>query len=217
MDNTTRLDDLPVHNNSTASSVGQPMGHNVVIQQYDPNISNAVNGGPVSGGPGVSGGSSAPMDQRLLQELVSGVQRASSAGMTALPTRDMPLNSLSMQHDEQIKPNYIPQSHSKAAGDDSDDYIKRYETSDDVRTNNRRSQNRMDSLEAIYTEFQMPILLGVLYFIFQMPVLRMHMLNFIPALFNKDANLNLIGLVAMSSAYAIAYYAITKLGGHTSP
>ena len=147
------------------------------------------------------------MDQRLLQELVSGVQRASSAGMTALPTRDMPLSSLSMQHDEQIKPNYVPQSN----GGPADDYIKRYETSDDVRTNNRRSQNRMDSLEAIYTEFQMPILLGVLYFIFQMPVLRMHMLNFIPALFNKDANLNLVGLVAMSSAYAIAYYAITKL------
>lgn len=213
MDNTTRLDDLPVHNNSTASSVGQPTGHNVVIQQYDPNVSNAVNGGPGSGGSGANGGASAPMDQRLLQELVSGVQRASSAGMTALPTRDMPLNSLSMQHDEQIKPNYIPQSNGGNGGNGgpADDYIKRYESSDDVRTNNRRSQNRMDSLEAIYTEFQMPILLGVLYFIFQMPVLRMHMLNFIPALFNKDANLNLIGLVAMSSAYAIAYYAITKL------
>lgn len=208
MDNTTRLDDLPVHNNSTASSVGQPTGHNVVIQQYDPNVSNAVNSNAVNVGPGVSG---APMDQRLLQELVSGVQRASSAGMTALPTRDMPLSSLSMQHDEQIKPNYVPQSNGGNGGGPADDYIKRYETSDDVRTNNRRSQNRMDSLEAIYTEFQMPILLGVLYFIFQMPVLRMHMLNFIPALFNKDANLNLVGLVAMSSAYAIAYYAITKL------
>jgi hypothetical protein len=208
MDNTTRLDDLPVHNNATASSVGQPMGHNVVIQQYDPNVSNIANGGPGSAGAGAGAGGAAPMDQRLLQELVSGVQRASSAGMTALPSRDMPINSLAMQHDEQIKPNYIPQSHSKA-GDD--DYIKRYETSDDVRTNNRRSQNRMDSLEAIYTEFQMPILLGVLYFIFQMPVLRTHMLNFIPALFNKDANLNLVGLVAMSSAYAIAYYIIIKV------
>ena len=216
MDNTTRLDDLPVHANSTASSIGQPMGHNVVIQQYDPNVANIANeqGARVAGG---SGGGAAPMDQRLIQELVSGVQRASSAGMTALPTRDMPLNSLSIQHDDQIKPNYIPQSRSGNGGNNNgtsasdDDYIKRYESSDDVQNNNRRSQNRMDSLEVIYTEFQMPILLGVLYFIFQMPVLRTHMLNFIPALFNKDANLNLVGLVAMSSAYAIAYYIITKL------
>ena len=90
MDNTTRLDDLPVHSNSTASSVGQPMGHNVVIQQYDPNVSNIAN----VANPAAGAGGAAPMDQRLLQELVSGVQRASSAGMTALPTRDMPLNSL---------------------------------------------------------------------------------------------------------------------------
>jgi hypothetical protein len=212
MDNTTRLDDLPVHSNTTASSIGQPMGHNVVIQQYDPNVASiANNANGANGGSGVGG--AAPMDQRLLQELVSGVQRASSAGMTALPSRDIPRDSLAMQHDEQIKPNYIPQSNGGGNGGDAsnDDYIKRYETSDDVRTNNRRSQNRMDSIEAIYTEFQMPILLGVLYFIFQMPVLRTHMLNFIPALFNKDANLNLIGLVAMSSAYAVAYYVITKL------
>jgi hypothetical protein len=188
------------------------MGHNVVIQQYDPNVASiANNANGANGGSGVGG--AAPMDQRLLQELVSGVQRASSAGMTALPSRDIPRDSLAMQHDEQIKPNYIPQSNGGGNGGDAsnDDYIKRYETSDDVRTNNRRSQNRMDSIEAIYTEFQMPILLGVLYFIFQMPVLRTHMLNFIPALFNKDANLNLIGLVAMSSAYAVAYYVITKL------
>ena len=212
MDNTTRLDDLPVHSNTTASSIGQPMGHNVVIQQYDPNVANIANGANgANGGSGLGG--AAPMDQRLLQELVSGVQRASSAGMTALPSRDIPRDSLAMQHDEQIKPNYIPQSNGGGNGGDAsnDDYIKRYETSDDVRTNNRRSQNRMDSIEAIYTEFQMPILLGVLYFIFQMPVLRTHMLNFIPALFHKDANLNLIGLVAMSSAYAVAYYVITKL------
>ena len=42
---TTRLDELPVHNNSTAASMGMGMGmgmgnnnNNVVIQQYDPNM-----------------------------------------------------------------------------------------------------------------------------------------------------------------------------------
>jgi len=150
--------------------------------------------------------------------LVSGVQRASSAGMTALPARDIPRDSLSMQHDEQIKPNYIPQPqqhpHQSTSGDGGGlggDYIKRYETSDDVQRNNRREQNKMDTLEALYTEFQMPILLGVLYFIFQMPAIRAHMLQIIPSLFNRDGNLNLIGLVATSCAYAIAYYIITKL------
>ena len=204
---TTRLDDLPVHSNSAASSIGQQMGTNVVIQQYDPNM------GAAGGAMAAPAQSQAVMDQRTLQELVSGVQRASSAGMTALPARDIPRDSLSMQHDEQIKPNYIPQQ--STSGNDGGglggDYIKRYETSDDVQRNNRREQNKMDTLEALYTEFQMPILLGVLYFIFQMPAIRAHMLQIIPSLFNRDGNLNLIGLVATSCAYAIAYYVITKL------
>jgi len=207
---TTRLDDLPVHNNASASSIGQQMGTNVVIQQYDPNMG----GGVQAQAQAQSQQSQAVMDQRTLQELVSGVQRASSAGMTALPARDIPRDSLAMQHDEQIKPNYIPQQQQQHSNDDDGsggDYIKRYETSDDVQRNNRRAQNRMDTLETLYTEFQMPILLGVLYFIFQMPAIRAHMLQIIPSLFNRDGNLNLIGLVATSCAYAIAYYVITKL------
>jgi hypothetical protein len=187
--------------------MGQPTGNNVVIQQYDPNMS----AGPVA----ASGASNqqSVMDQRTLQELVSGVQRASSAGMTALPSRDIPRDSLSMQHDEQVKPNYIPQQQHRAQdeiGSDGD-YIKRYETSDDVHQNNRRSQHRLDTLEEIYTEFQMPILLGVMYFIFQMPSIRAHMLQMVPSLFNKDGNFNLIGLIVTSSSYAIAYYIISKL------
>ena len=205
---TTRLDDLPVHINASASSIGQQMGTNVVIQQYDPNMGAGV--------PAQSQQSPAAMDQRTLQELVSGVQRASSAGMTALPARDIPRDSLSMQHDEQIKPNYIPhqqqqQQHSNDDDGSGGDYIKRYETTDDVQRNNRREQNKMDTLEALYTEFQMPTLLGVMYFIFQMPAIRAHMLQIIPSLFNRDGNLNLIGLVATSCAYAVAYYVITKL------
>ena len=203
---TTRLDDLPVHNNASASSIGQQMGTNVVIQQYDPNMGGGV--------PAHAQQSQAVMDQRTLQELVSGVQRASSAGMTALPARDIPRDSLAMQHDEQIKPNYIPQQQQQPSNDDSGsggDYIKRYESSDDVQRNNRREQNKMDTLEALYTEFQMPILLGVLYFIFQMPAIRAHLLQIIPSLFNRDGTLNLIGLVATSCAYAVAYYVITKL------
>ena len=200
---TTRLDDLPVHNNASASSIGQQMGTNIVIQQYDPNMTGSGSVAPAQ--------AQAGMDQRTLQELVSGVQRASSAGMTALPSRDIPRDSLQMQHDEQIKPNYIPQPPPHPQHPTDGDYIKRYETSDDVQRNNRREQNKMDTLEAIYTEFQMPILLGVLYFIFQMPVIRTHVLQIIPSMFNRDGNLNLIGLIATSSAYAIMYYVITKL------
>lgn len=211
---TTRLDELPVHNNSSASSIGQPAGNNIVIQQYDPNMMNVT-------GPPQQQQQQQAMDQRTLQELVSGVQRASGAGMTGLPARDIPRDSLAMQHDEQVKPNYVPRHPDNIGGNsgsasEQGDYIKRYESTDDVQRNNRRNQNRADTLETLYTEFQMPILMGVLYFIFQMPALRVGIMQFLPSLFNKDGNMNLVGLVATSVGYAIAYYIITKIISATS-
>lgn len=213
---TTRLDELPVHNNSTAASMGMGMGmgmgnnnNNVVIQQYDPNMI------PGNGGNGngttdprqlaMSGAPPPGIDQRTLNELVSGVQRASGAGMTGLPSRDIPRESLAMQHDEQIKPNYIPREPAQ------DDYISRYESSDEVRENNRRSRNKTDTLEMLYAEFQMPILMGVVYFMFQMPALRTAILQFLPSMFNKDGNMNLQGLIMMSVGYSVVYYILTKV------
>ena len=206
---TTRLDELPVHNNSTAASMGMGMGmgntnNNVVIQQYDPNMIPG-NGSTDPRQLAMSGAPPPGIDQRTLNELVSGVQRASGAGMTGLPSRDIPRESLSMQHDEQIKPNYIPREPAQ------DDYISRYESSDEVRENNRRSRNKIDTLETLYTEFQMPILMGVVYFMFQMPALRTAILQFLPSMFNKDGNMNLQGLIMMSVAYSVVYYILTKV------
>ena len=214
---TTRLDELPVHSNSSASSLGQPVGNNIVIQQYDPNMMNMPSGPQQQQQQQQQAG----MDQRTLQELVSGVQRASGAGMTALPARDIPRDSLAMQHDDQVKPNYVPRHPDNVGGNsgsagEPEDYIKRYESTDDVQRNNRRTQNRADTLETLYNEFQMPILMGVLYFIFQMPALRTGIMQFLPSLFNKDGNMNLTGLVATSVGYATAYYIITKVISATS-
>jgi hypothetical protein len=212
---TTRLDELPVHNNSTAAlGGGGGVGNNIVMQQYDPNM--IPNGGGGGGGPdprqlAMNGAPSPGIDPRTLNELVSGVQRASGAGMTSLPSRDIPRDSLSMQHDDQIKPNYIPRDRGHGQGQGEDDYIARYESTDEVRENNRRSKNKSDTLETLYTEFQMPILIGVVYFMFQMPALRTAIMQFLPSMFNKDGNMNLQGLVSMSVLYAVAYYTLTKI------
>jgi hypothetical protein len=210
---TTRLDELPVHNNSTAA-LGGGGNNNVVMQQYDPNMIPGAGGG--GGGPdprqlAMNGAPPPGIDPRTLNELVSGVQRASGAGMTSLPSRDIPRDSLSMQHDDQIKPNYIPRDRGHGQSHGEDDYISRYESTDEVRENNRRSKNKSDTLETLYTEFQMPILIGVVYFMFQMPALRTAIMQFLPSMFNKDGNMNLQGLVSMSVLYAVAYYILTKI------
>ena len=142
----------------------------------------------------------------IMNEVMQGVKRASANGMTMIPTRDIPMNPNEFTHDEQIKPNYIPQPPPNER-----DYIRDYSSMEGIIRDNRRSENRMDTLEAIYTDLQIPILLGVLYFIFQMPVFRAQLLHFLPSMFGSDGNFNIAGLTGTSVMFAMCFFVIMKI------
>jgi hypothetical protein len=44
----------------------------------------------------------------VINELVSGLQRASASGLTTLQSRDIPMNTMNMMNDPQIQPNFVP-------------------------------------------------------------------------------------------------------------
>jgi len=48
------------------------------------------------------------LDQTTINQLVSGLQHASSSGSTQLQSRDIPRNTDSIVQDPSIQPNYIP-------------------------------------------------------------------------------------------------------------
>jgi hypothetical protein len=62
----------------------------------------------------------------------------------------------------------------------------------------------------LYAELQTPILIGVMYFVFQLPVVRKNVFKFMPALFGKDGNPNLSGYVVNSVAFAALYFLMVK-------
>ena len=70
------------------------------------------------------------------------------------------------------------------------------------------SEKRADQ---IYEEIQTPILLSVLYFVFQLPILRKLLLKYIPVLFSADGNININGLSFMSVSFGGCYYFLNKL------
>ena len=144
MADTTSIDDLPMSS------------QNVNLGQY------GGGGGGGGGGtnsfaysPSVDSGSSMQQQQQqqippnVMNEVMQGVKRASANGMTMIPTRDIPMNPNEFTHDEQIKPNYIPQPPPNER-----DYIRDYSSMEGIVRDNRRSENRMDTLEAIYTDLQ---------------------------------------------------------------
>jgi hypothetical protein len=191
MSDTTSLADLP-----SDPTVGG--GQNVVLQttdkptNYDPNV----------GIPNTSNNSSEINEQKIMNEIVTGIQQASASGGTGLPSRDIPTNTVHFA-DDQVKPNYVPQQ-------EEPDYIHNTDTEQDILARRMKNQNSRDSLEILYDEFQIPIIIGLLYFIFQLPIVKSKVLAILPSLFNKDGNPNLTGYIINSMFFGIAYYIISK-------
>ena len=152
-----------------------------------------------------------------MNEVMHGVQRASANGMTMIPTRDIPMNPNAFTHDEQSRPNYVPQPQPQqqmsgmGMSGGPVDYIKDHTSMENIVRANARQSNQIDTIEAIYYDLQMPILIGVLYFIFQMPVFRAQLLHFLPSLFGEDGNFKITGLTATSVMFAGTFFVIMKI------
>jgi hypothetical protein len=195
MSDTTNLADLPSDPHAGGGS------ENVVLQttdrptQYSPTVES-------SGVP-----SSQIDEQKVMNELVSGIQQASASGATALPSRDIPQNTVHFS-DEEVKPNFVPQTEQQP------DYIQNTDTEQDILARRMKSQNSRDSLEILYDEFQIPIIICLLYFIFQLPVVKSKFLSILPSLYNMDGNPNLTGYIINSAFFGMAYYVISKSLNH---
>jgi len=210
MSDTTSIDDLPL--SSQTAGLGGNYG----------GIGGGGGGGaPLIYSPNVSTDPSLQNQQQIpgnvMNEVLQGVQRASANGMTMMPTRDIPMNPNSFTHDDQARPNYVPQPKAVhfqdggGGGGSGSDYIRDHTSMESIVRANARQSNQLDTIEAIYYDLQMPILLGILYFIFQMPIFRAQLLHFLPSLFGEDGNFKMIGLTATSAMFAGTFFVIMKI------
>ncbi len=191
MDNgTTSIDSLPI-SPQTQNNIQLEMTENVRVDNPSQQLQKAREEDPAA-------------KQRNLNQFVTGLQQASSSGMTALPSRDIPQSQDHLTQDPQMKPNFIPNN--QAMGD----YILNHQTSEDIIRENARRQTKTDSLDELYNEMQIPILIGVLYFLFQLPVVRKNIFKYVPSLFHKDGNYNLSGYILNSVMFAGLYFTMTK-------
>ena len=199
MNDTTSIDDLPLSSQTPGSSYG------------------GGGGAPLIYSPTIDGQQSQQIPNNVMNEVMQGVQRASANGMTMIPTRDIPMNPNAFTHDEQARPNYVPQpgggggGGGDGGGGGGGDYIKDHASMESIVRANARQSNQIDTLEAIYYDLQMPILIGVLYFIFQMPIFRAQLLHFLPFLFGEDGNFKIVGLTATSAMFAGTFFVIMKI------
>jgi len=122
-----------------------------------------------------------------------------------LPSRDIPMNSLEFQQDEEIQPNYIPKAKL------SSDYIREYEESSEATMKqHEKTKYREKMAKDLFSEMQTPILIAILYFIFQMPVVNTLLYKYFAflSIYHTDGNFNFYGLIMKSALFGGLYYGL---------
>ena len=148
------------------------------------------------------------LDQSTISQIVSGLQQASITGVTQLPSRDIPMTTTGHSTDPQVQPNYVPQPQNPV------DYIKNYEESSDMVDEYNKNMSHQNSLDDMYNEIQTPLLLAVLYFLFQLPFFRKFLFSYFPILFSNDGNFNINGFIFSSVLFGLLFYTLNKVTNH---
>ncbi len=191
MSDTTNILDLP-----TDPAGGGNTTNNINIS------ANEIKQQPTQNNTGIS------LDQTTISQIVNGLQQASITGATQLPSRDIPMTTNSITTDPYVQPNYVPEINNQP------DYIKNYETGEDIINNYNKNAQNSDSLDEMYNEIQTPLLLAVLYFLFQLPFFRKNLYTYFPVLFSVDGNLNINGFLFTSILFGLLFYMLNKVTTH---
>lgn len=141
------------------------------------------------------------LDQGTISQIVSGLQQATMTGATQLPSRDIPMNTSAVTADPQVMPNFVPPPPPQHV-----DYIQRHEQTFDP----RNTQSSPSSLDEMYNEIQTPLLLAVLFFVFQLPFFRKFLYTYLPFLFSNDGNYNLNGFLFVSAFFGMLFHFLMK-------
>ena len=147
------------------------------------------------------------LSQESIQQIVSGLQQAGNA--TQLPTRDIHTNNSHVVQDEEVKPNFIPKP-------ENTNYIEEESSMEQLIKQNQLKEQEQDRLDALYDELQMPVLIMILFFFFQLPYFQKNMIKFVPSLFNNDGNPSLSGYFLKTVLFGVSFYSITKLTKYLS-
>lgn len=72
-------------------------------------------------------------------------------------------------------------------------------------------ENGLNNMENIFKLFQMPILIMLLFFIFQLPIIKLWEFQYIPFIFSQDGNWNFMGIIINGMLFTFAYLFLQKL------
>jgi hypothetical protein len=148
-----------------------------------------------------------PQQQQMQQTGYLPQQQQQDAPQYRLPSRDIPRNTDGYMQDIEITPNYIP------APKLTSDYIRDFQDDEEKSIKNHKEKRHRERLmDTLLTEIQIPIFIGILFFVFQMPLidaLIFKKFSFM-RIYNEDGNFNFYGLFVKSIMFGFSYTVLTR-------
>lgn len=147
------------------------------------------------------------LDQTTINQIVNGLQQATLSGATQLSSRDIPMTPAGLSADPQVMPNYIPPSPPLK----HNDYINTFNenTSDIIHAYNAK-QKLNTTVDDMYNEIQMPLLISVIYFLFQLPFFRKIMQSYFGFCFSNEGTYNVNGFMFTSVLFGLLFHVLMK-------
>ena len=210
MADTTNLNDLPENITMNVQQQQQPQMQFQNVAAGQPSVNQPPN--------------SSGLDPNIITQLVSGLQQASVTGATRLRSADIPMDNIQLAADPSVQQNHIPhhvrfqgetQHHNQVPyqhhQEDYPNYIQEDDNMEDIITRNIKRTHHKNQVEMWMDELQIPFMVAILFFLFQLPIVKKMLHENLPFLYYLDGNMNVNGYVLLSLFFGVIYYVLCKI------
>jgi len=159
-----------------------------------------------------------------IQNPIGGMGGGGGGNMN-LPSRDIPTSNLQQSTDIQSHPNYVPgqmrnsieEGTGHGTGQGQEDFIEKHQQFLKRKELKESKSRQMESIfETLMDQVHIPLILGVLYFLFQLPFFNERLHSQLPVLFVKESKLSVYGIIVKAVLFALSYLGIHQFISYMS-
>jgi hypothetical protein len=135
-----------------------------------------------------------PMPGAMSSDTINQIMSTINVAGNHLPSRDIPMMN---PHDDQSRPNYVP------GGGNGGDYIQQYSDFAEIAKRNKEKEGKDRD---IFDRLQIPIMCAVIFFLFQLPIVRKSLFKYVPSLYFTDGNPKISALLVQAAVFGAGVY-----------
>jgi len=141
--------------------------------------------------------------QKMMEQYYSELMSATQSGETKLPGSDIPVTQGGYINDPNIIPSYIPKPALEEREQPEFKPVYQYQQPPPIK--------KSGLLDFLLIYLQTPLLIGLCYFIFQMPFFKTSLVAMLPLFYVQEGSLNLYGIILVSILFSCFFMGIEKV------